>query len=356
MPTSLIPPVPNSLPPRKAARRWRDLRGSTRIVVLLLIALLLSVSSEVLSRTYWALAKGVPFFHSERIWDAFFPETVALRTGPQTRDDHTYRVLLLGGSVVSPQFGDVGPLLETALEQRIGEPVYLTNLAYPGRTTLDSLLKYRRLGDHHFDLVVIYEGINDCYLNNCPPGVYRADYAHAPRYRQLRELERHKEVAFLAAPYTLWFLPNNAWFRLPWSSRPRAEWAHFGRDLHTPAAVEANLEEMIRIAQERGETVLLLSFAYDPSAALTEADRPRDREHFTPVSIWGEPGNVLCALSAHNEAIRRVAARHQDLTFVDVQQRMPTGGRYFNDICHLSAEGCAVFVNELLHGFDLRSR
>ena len=57
--------------------------------------------------------------------------------------------------------------------------------------------------DKRWDLVLVYHGINDVVLNNCPPGAFRADYSIAyRRYGMQYDLKRHPEVGYFALPYT----------------------------------------------------------------------------------------------------------------------------------------------------------
>ena len=69
--------------------------------------------------------------------------------------------------------------------------------------------------------------------------------------------------------------------------------------------------------------------------------------HLTPVEIWGSQGSVLAAVATHNEITRRLAAENPNVLFVDQAKLMATGGRYFNDVCHLTVAGSLQFVNNM---------
>ena len=69
-------------------------------------------------------------------------------------------------------------------------------------------------------------------------------------------------------------------------------------------------------------------------------------------STWAEAPNLSRTIDLHNEAARRVAMRH-GLTFIDQRANMPDGKRYFNDPCHLTDEGCARWVENVMSGLDL---
>src|SRR5687768_3464216 len=89
------------LSPPAARRRWRDLRRSTRLCVLGLSLLLLTVFLELAFRGYWQAAKKVPAFRTGRIWESYFAELadVNLAQAPTTHADGTFDVLVLGASV-----------------------------------------------------------------------------------------------------------------------------------------------------------------------------------------------------------------------------------------------------------------
>src|SRR5262249_42010613 len=123
-------------------RRWKDLRPVTRLAVIAVMILCGAVGLELLARAYW-LSRGVPLFHAENIWHTFYPEALAsgVECATTTRDDDTFDVLLLGGSVLYPAFGKVAEMLQD-IEQDVGKPVRIYNLSNLGMTSLDSRLQY----------------------------------------------------------------------------------------------------------------------------------------------------------------------------------------------------------------------
>jgi hypothetical protein len=304
------------------------------------------------ARLYWWRVKGIAPISQEAIWRITFPELAhsGIDSVAPYHADKTFDVLLLGASVLHPQFGDIGLRLQQRLEQKLGRPVRVINLSFPGRTSVESRMKYARLADRRFDLVLWYEAINDIYLNNCPPGEFRADYSHASHIARMQALGRHLEVSWFALPYTFRYLfPHlgRGW-RLTachWDLR-------YGADLRTPPSFEANLEAVAALAEQRGDPLMLTSFAsYIPpnySRAAFQAHRLDYARHFGPAEAWGEPANLIRGLEAHNAALRRVAARHKTM-FVDVASQIPPGRLYFDDPCHLTPEGCRHFV-ELIVG------
>jgi hypothetical protein len=343
-------------PPRVT---WRTLSRPAKLWALAALAALTLGGLELAARAYWAVARKVPFAHTGEIWKAFFPEWarsgvdgLALRPG-----DGTVNVLLLGGSALTDGFGSVGRELTAALESRLGVPVRVVNLAELGRTSRDSRIKYDHLAGKSFDLVVNYDGFNDAFLNNVPAGAFRPNYSHAPRFDQLRLLEKHRAVAACAFPYTARYLVSMARDKLMLCPRPRREWHHYGADVRTPPSYRANLEWLAAAAERRGEPLVLQTYAYyippDYSEAAFTARTLDYGAHISPVAQWGEPAYVAAAVDAHNAAVRDLAARHPGVTFVDQQALIPKGKAYFNDCCHLTDAGCKRFVENLLARVDV---
>jgi hypothetical protein len=66
--------------------------------------------------------------------------------------------------------------------------------------------------------------------------------------------------------------------------------------------------------------------------------------------FWGPVDLVVNGVQAHNEALRRVAAEYSETRLVDVDRLMPRSGRYFDDVCHLTAEGSAKLAELLVAG------
>ncbi len=346
------PDVPLSRP------GWRNLSWQARLAVLLTFFLVGVIGLELLCRAYWRIARNVPPLHSEQIWLSYFPEVVSsgVSEAPESRDDDTFDVLFLGASVLHEAFGDIATRLQAVLEAKLHRPVRVFNLAYPGRTTRDSALKYERLSAKRFDLVVVYHGINDTYLNNCPRKVFRADYTHAPRFEQIALLEQHPEHRYLVLPYTARFLKSRWSQQLKLSTEPGPKWHHHGADLKTPASFEANLRRIVETADERGDPLLLMTFASHIPPDYSE-ERFRERkldyaQHVSPLRLWGRAGTVPAALAAHNAVIRRLAASRPDILFVDQQKLMPAGKRYYNDPCHFTTAGCRRFTDHIARQID----
>lgn len=337
--------------------RWRQLRLSLRLCVLGLALLFLVAGLEGIARFYWWRVKGVARVGNEAIWRTTYTEvaTSGLDSVAAYHGDRSFDVLLLGGSVLHHRCGDIAPRLRQRLEQKVGRSVRVINFAYPGRTSAESLMKYARLEDRRFDLVLLYDNINDAYLNNAPASDYRADYAHVRHIAQMRALDRHPEVGWFALPYTAQYVALNLGDR--WGLT-RGKWDMCnGAEVRTLPAFEANVEGVAELAERRGDPLLLATFAYhlppDYTLAAFKAHQLDYARHLCPAETWGAPANLLRALKVHNEAIRRVAGRRKTL-FVDVAGRLPCGRLCFDDPCHLTPEGCRQFVELIVEAVPAR--
>src|SRR5262249_8392250 len=156
-------------------------------------------------------------------------------------------------------------------------------------------------------------------------------------------------------PYTVQYIGQNLIDRWHLSSNPRKELQVYGGDIRTPPAFEANLDAIAATAQQRGDRLGPMTFAYYLPSNYTEGafrGRPSDYDrHVSRAAMWGEPANVARAIDLHNEAALRVAER-RGLPLIDQRAGIPDGKRYFHDPCHLTDAGCARWVENVVEGLD----
>ena len=342
-------PIPSSANVAvKQKRSWRK-----RMLLAAIFGLYVLVLAEVSARGYWRLRYDVPFFDTTQIWSMrFYPELRDSKTleSSVTRDDKYYDVLLLGASVVSTSFGDIGQQLETQLSELTGQPARVFNCSSPALTTRDSLLKYQKLDDKQFDLVVVYHGINDARMNNCPPGMFRSDYTHSAWYYRVAALDRHPEFAYWALPYTLEHIAVSFGQYLP-KHQPPDGWSRHGEIVKTVDSFYENVSEIIKLAKQRNADVLLPSYAWhltdDYSLPKFRKKQLDYGSHAMAVELIGTPRGVSAAVTEHNQAIRRLTNEHANVVFADLNGLMPKDGKHFDDICHLTQVGCTEFVKLL---------
>ena len=340
-------------------RRIRGRGWRTRLRAFLVSTLLCLVAAEVTARVFWRFSFGVPFRNPGGILYAFYPELKRVDRERPARDDEFYDVLLLGGSVLHKDYAPVAQDLREQLTIRGYRNVRVYNLAVPAHTSRDSWLKYAALGEARFELVVFYHGINDAKANTVPPELFREDYMHYTWYEIVNTLASYHGRTSFALPYTFHRLALGMRHAvrkgryLP-PHRPRADWVQYGKDIRSAGAFRRNLSAILDLANQRGDRVLLMTFAtYTPDDYSLEGFMEKRLDyvlHDAPLEVWGAREHVLAAVAAHNEVVRSLAAQHEGVLFVDQATLMPGVRRYFNDACHFTVAGSSKFVEHLVSG------
>ena len=356
---------------RPAAKKPRSLRR--RIFLKVMFVFYCLVLLEIGSRVYWVIKRDVPFFGGRQdFYNVFYEE---LRdSGVWDADlgpnDGHFDVLLLGGSAmdrVHRSLGDRSNVIQERLEAIVGQPVRTFNLAAPAMTTLDSLKKYRLMGDYdrHFDLVVLYHGINDVRMNNAPAEMFRDDYSHLAFYHKITLLESQMGLTLLfRTPYMIEYTVVNALGSKKlkvYAPRHRLNeyWQSFGGDIKTEGPFRDNLTEILDLAAERDEPVLMLTFAWYIPEGYTEAKCDAGEADFSgevapdPVEKWGTVETVPQGMAVHNGIIRDLAAPRAEtggVLLVDFEPMVERTGANFDDVCHLSEQAKMQFLDAVIEG------
>lgn len=333
------PDDPRSKP---AKRGWRRVRFAV------VYSLYLIVLGWIGLKLFAWFKYDVPLTRSENrddVWRLYYAEL--WRSGAieadGTRDDGRLDVLLLGASVLEQVKDD----LSDALKERYGDSVRVYNLAISAHTSRDSMQKYKRLLDRHFDLVIIYHGINDSRMNCVAADLYRDDYSHCGWYATFEQ----KLKAGLVSVKTVFSKRNED--RIG-NGPPDEANLEYSKNVKTGPAFERNLETVLKYAAAKKTPVILMTFAthlpegYSRKAfEAGELDYGKGR-HQLAVEVWGTPRGVSAAVKTHNAAIRRLHQKYPANPFVDMNARIPKNGETFSDICHLTSAGCKRFVAELM--------
>ena len=281
-----------------------------------------------------------------------------------------FRVLGLGASAfVTREFQ---PRFQELLN---GAPVFrqrdlsvrVASTGVPAHTSFDSLWKYQYwYRDYDFDLVLFYHGINDARANNYPRDVFRSDYTQFPYYQRYAPafgwIERHPLLSRSFAATLGASLIQRAKVQVapafereaPYNDPLDDPWLAEGSDLKTPPVFSRNVEEVLRIARDRGQKVLLLTYAYYlPPDYTNERFLAQQTDYsFAPESVatevWGRQQNVVAAIEAHHAATRRLAELHPNALFFDMERYMPKDREHFIDICHWTDRGRETFARGVL--------
>jgi hypothetical protein len=334
-----------------------------RIIALFFCGLLLLFVLEGISRLEWSFRSDTSFFSPNVSF--YYPELPQRQGAKGAGNDGILQVLLLGGSVLHPDWGNIPEALEEKLSLACNRKVRILNLAMPGHTTLDSVHKHRRLEGRRFDLIMCYHGINELRLNNCPGDMFRRDYSHYSWYRVINFFEGNPGVPDLAFLFSLGYRMVRLHEKLGSPpryiprDRPSEAMMEHGGDIKTASPFKDNMERIHRMARNAGAPLVLMTFAFHlPPDYSLEAFEARSLDyclHSCPVEIWGRPADISRGIKVHNDIIRGLAAGSEGVVFVDQNARLPGGARYFNDVCHLTQEGGVLFAYNIVNALEERA-
>ena len=322
-----------------------------------LVSLVLSVlGAELSARAFWRLRYGVPFTDPGRILYAFYPQLRKIDAARPSQRDWTFNILLLGESPLHRDWGEVEQSLREQLSHAGHRNVRIFNLASPAHNSRDSRLKYAALGDARFDLVILYDGINDTRANNAPPAIFKRDYSHYAWYEIVNTLATYHRKTSFALPYTLRYIAIRTRQILTREryiprDQPRPDWVRYGRDFRSAESFRDNVSAILDLAAQRGDRVVLMTFATSPPAELpmgTGPEPPRNGVAAIPIESWGARDQVLATVARNNQVLRDLAAQHRNVRLVDEATLMAGNPIYFNDPCHLTVVGSSKFVEYLL--------
>ncbi len=291
---------------------------------------------------FWTVRERTTGQSQQDVWGYYYRKLPAVRDAEVRSDDKTVDILLLGGSVLE----QVAPFLETAAKRELTRPVRVFSVCTSAHTSRDSYLKFTQLEKQHFDLVVICHGINDARMNCVRDDLFRDDYTHCVHYNSLQR-------AVKAGSLTITGLIRDRLDQLIPLGEPEPDLVDFGKTIKTRGPFRQNLEGIVNAARSRSSRVMLMTFAF-----WLPADYSKERflhhqlgygrgRYELPAEVWGKPENVIAAIEAHNEEIRKLA-RRDDVIFIDQERELPHDGRHFADVCHLTDRGCEKFVQDLL--------
>ncbi len=320
-----------------------------KIVFCLFFILFLILPLEITSRAYWTMTQHVSFLFPEAMY-LFYPALKTVQTTKITKDDGYYDILFLGGSVLydAGTWERAVALLQEKLKSKTTLPIRIHNVARPSHSSRDSLFKYRFLKDKSFDLIILYDSINEVRANNCPPQMYKNDYSHYSWYAKLNFFEHYHFFKIFTLPYTIYSLSIDIKERLGWipfvpTDIPKDEWVQYGNKIKSATAFEQNLDKILNVAQQRHERVLMASFAFHVPRDYTyfkfKTKQLDYAAHSFYIEIWGKPENVIAGIITHNAMMAKLAAKHPEIIFLDEYPNIPKGKLYFNDICHLTEAG-----------------
>ena len=328
-----------------------------RLLAAAILVVVCVVAAELGARVFWRARAHIPLRHPSRALYISYPDLAWVDGTHPMRGDGRYNILLLGGSTLHQDWGPVAAALAEDMAYHGQRNVRIYDLAYPAHTSRDSRLKYAALEQARFDLVIVYDGINDTRANNVPPALFQEDYGHITWYQVANALATYHRKASFALPYTARYvglrisqvLHPGRYIR---SATPSPAWVEYGRDPRSVVSFTHNLEVILALARRRGDRVMLMTFAmHVPRNYSLERFELKTLDyglHYKPIEDWGRQEYVEQAVAAQNEAIRALAAQHREVLFVDQARLVGGTARYFNDSCHLTVMGAARFVENIV--------
>ncbi len=312
-------------------------RRKAEISLMSISVLLALITLELFSRFFFASEHNLPFHYNRE--EMVYP---ALYTIEKNFTADGTNVLLLGGSVLHNAF-------DTLREEGAKADAAITfhNAAYIAHTSLDSLYKcdYLSKNGYTFDYIIFYHGINDVRLNNIPPEYFKKDYSHYFHYKLHSHIfDENWTVYDLVAVSTLGYNAYQLFYKvyslttfkkksfIPYDI-PASNLVKYGKTIKTEATFKRNLSGIIERSKASNAVLIVPLFATQKDFARTELTR-----------IWGEPENVLKAVSTHNGAIRRLQPN-----FVLIETEVIGADKnYFEDICHFTPQGRLKFSKLIL--------
>lgn len=342
----------NSFPSHGWERYWYNpCVARIGIVFAIFIAIL-----EVLLRLFFAVhfRQAELILFPDRLWYHYYPaiRPKAPTSGPKIK------IAFLGASVLEGGngFGSVAESLLNALSRRAIH-AQIFNYATRAHTSLDAYYKYLHSKDGLFDFVIVYEGFNEVRANLCPNEVFHRDYTHLGWYRRINLLNDHPELRWVTIPFGMEFLWREINHKINPAAEiplhhPKSEWLSYGEEIKTEGSLAHNLSQILKLATQRRETVILITQAYwiPPNYSLDKFQKKSldYGNHLYPVELWGTPSTVSKSIARHNDVIRKTQLKHPETLLIDIERLMPSGKRYFNDVCHLTTEGSQVLSNAIV--------
>lgn len=269
----------------------------------------------------------------------------------------TLRVLTLGGSSMFNR--RMTERLRTALQRRYERPVEVLGAALRMHTSRASVIKYDFLSKYRFDVVLIYEGINDLWANHVTPERFRDDYGHLSPWYIRAPLLDHSLVARVV--FNRWVAKDTR--AIEDFLRDPSAAAVNGANFRSAVVLENNLRALVERVRQDGGLPVLITFAWyippDYSLAAFEAGKlgyvNPDKYDSTAVEVWGPPAYVEEGLRLHNDAVRRVA-RETGAPLLDQEKMLWGRAELFGDVCHFNEAGTVEFIGNVVDFLDRAGR
>ena len=326
-----------------------------KAVFTLIIFFGIAILLETCLRLALCLSTGASFLHPSTLIYKYYPELIPIQKAEISNTDSTLDILILSCSVLHKDWVDIVSEMDKCMRLPAGyNHIKIYNASGVGHGSRDNLVKCGLLKDKKFDVVMYYDAINDSRLNNCPDGVFKADYSHYLWYDEINNIMAHPEMDITVIPFFYdWIktrakalFAKNAYIPIHFSMRP--EWLMYGNKMKSLPVYKNNLDSIIDMLQPT--KFVYFTFAYYLPANYTLQkfeDKTLDYSfcnHSRETEIWGVPANVSAFIDSVNLNSRQWVGVHNGATWVDLSAQFPKNGLYFADICHFSPQGIHEFA------------
>lgn len=349
---------------REAALRhgWAKTTGKILGVIFLLF-----ICGELASRLYLHKTFGVWRLQQQSIEKHFYPNL----NKNYSFDNSRINLLVLGGSVMYEDTLKGSWNGKPFARTFCGEPslwdveeLNVLNLSSTGYTSLDSRYQLEAVlqDGHSFDAVFIYHGINDSRTNNTTKKVFDSLYRHIEFYDDYAFVKNHSTYHRVSLPFVLqWvghqqrtadkqYLPKEFfWGLLQGNPEP---FLQEGADVKSEKSFRANYRAMIDLALANDIVPILSTYAFYHIPNYTRTAFEQGELDYADsvfvTELYGLPDNVEQGIERHNTVIRSLANKYKDnVIFFDFADSLHQSSNTFNDICHLTNQGCNQLITEV---------
>jgi lysophospholipase L1-like esterase len=269
----------------------------------------------------------------------------------EQKPPHTKRILTLGGSVMFNR--RMTERLIGSLKMITSTPLEVQGGALRSHTSRDSVIKYKyHFHRYHFDYVLIYEGVNDLWMNHISADKFKSDYSHArPWYRRNIVLNNSLLARYIYNNF-LWSRPKCYFEDWPVLA------CHNGANFRAYETFAKNTRDLVKLIRNDKGVPILMTFAWYIPANYTRQAFLDDKlgyvnpTHYDkcPVELWGAVTYVREGIQELNRIIRNIA-RDENVLIIDQDEMLSDNILMFGDPVHPSEKGADIFVRNITDFF-----
>ena len=271
------------------------------------------------------------------------------------KSPHTTRILTLGGSAMFNR--RMTERLIASLKKIGSKPLEVQGGALRTHTSRHSIIKYKyHFNMYHFDYVLIYEGVNDLWMNHVSADEFRPDYSHAGPWYKRNLLLNNSIIARYLYDRFIWSSPKcniyDLWRGQQAFSRGGPQPVCYnGANFRAYETFAENIRKLVKLIRADNGVPILITYAFHIPANYTMQAFQDDKlgyvnpTHYDPqpVELWGAVDYVRAGIQEQNRIIRSIA-RDESVLMVDLDNKISGNILMFGDSVHPSEKGVEAFV------------